>query len=640
MQTIFQRRMAALFAGVAGLVSTLPTPASESQPAMAQADAATRGELVLRPNPDAMKRWGVALHGGLVQGDFQHFTVAPRASLDVQLGDGGPTRVDNTPIALPGLTLKRADGETSPPLSLQSEASGVQQWRIVDGAGRIWLRISQAMRSPDGRRELRLFTADLRAGPALAQWLDAAHIDGQLFANAELRLPLRLRDPGAIAKQAKSCAVPNWPGTPGFITDVILTNIDFVDVMRCRSAASPGMFCDGPGGGEGEVVIVPSVTLRNSSAANASEVPWYTKFTGNFPPYDNDQHPYLVWNLYRFDADGRIEQVARSGLKHAFATANDFCVEPCANAHILGRGCEDLYNSFSNDSNFFLSPRREIIPSSGVWGRCGSVFDDGLDALGGGTPGCDGVQDPPPNNDNYRERLVVRETDIEPAGNVGASYVIDSWYVVRDDQDLFNTMGYRQIVPRWFAGQWDVSADQGPFVGGSVLDRWLDLAPAGVLRERIDVDTAEGRVVVATRVTRLPDSRYRYDYAVFNYDLTRPVTSAAEPDLRLERNFGVSAATLSLLRDAVVDVHEFRDGDDTSGNDWTPVVTPASIAWTAPGETAYLEWGQLVSLRVISPHGPGRGELRFAMAEAGAPASYVASVPVPDDALLFSDGFD
>lgn len=639
MQTIFQHGIAVIFAAVAGLLATMPASAATPLSAIAEADVTTRGELVLRPNPDALRRWGVTLRGGLVLGESQHFTVAPRATLDVYLGDGGPTRVDDSPIALPGLTLQHADGAVSPPLSLVSDAGSVQHWRLVDADGDVWLRITQAMRSPDGRRELRLLTADLRTGPAFAKWL-GTEADGQLFANAELRLPLRLRDVGDATKQAKSCAVPNWPGTPGFITDVILTGIPAIDVMRCRSMAAPASACDGPGGAEGEVVIVPSATLRNSSAANASEVPWYTKFTGLFPPYGNDQHPFLVWNMYRFDNDGRIEQIARSGLKHAFATANDFCAEPCPNAHILGRGCEDLYNSFSNDSNFFLSPRREVIPSRGVWGRCGSVYDDGLDASGAGTPGCDGTQDAPPTNDFYRERMVARETDIEAASNPGATYAIDSWYVVRDDQNLFNTMGYRQMSPIWFAGRWDVSAGQGPFVAGSVLERWLDLAPAGALTERYDIETAEGRVVVATRIERLPDARYRYDYAVFNYDLTRPITSGAEPDLRVERNFGLSAATLSLLHDAVVDSHEFRDGDDAAGNDWSAVTTPTAVTWTAPGDTAYLEWGELVSLRVVSPHGPGRGDLRLAMAEPGAPASYVASVLVPDDALLFRDGFD
>lgn len=606
----------------------------------ASADASARGTLALRPNPDVLRSLRIELVGGLVQGDTQHFSVAPKAPLSIELRDGGPTAIDAVPIALPALALRRADGMQSPPLSLRSEDGGVRRWIVVDADGTTWLRITQAMRSPDGAKALSLLTSDMRVGPALAAWVGDASADGRPFANAELHLPLRLRDASKTASAGKSCAAPNWPGTPSFVTDVMLTNIDDIDIMRCRNTGAPGEQCDGPGGTAGELVVVPSVTLRNSSAANASEVPWYTKFTGYFAPYDNDQHPFLVWNLYRLDADGRIEQIARSGLKHAFATANDGCVEPCNNQHILGRGCSDLYNSFSNDANAFLSPRSEVIPSRGIWGRCGSVFDDGLDAFGIGTPGCDSVQDAAPANDGYRERMVVREADIDPALNPGADYLIDSWYVVRDDIDLFNTMGTRVLVPVWSGTRWDVSGSPPAYTQGSVLDRWLERAPAGVERQRVVIDSAEGRVLVAVRVQRKPDARYVYDYAIFNYDLTRPITSGAEPDLQLLRNHGVSQLTLSLLHGALADVHEFRDGDAVAANDWPGTVSVDAAAWEAPDAGAYLEWGSLVTLRLESAAAPGHGTLQLAMAEAGVPAFQTATVLVPDASQLFRDGFD
>ena len=71
------------------------------------------------------------------------------------------------------------------------------------------------------------------------------------------------------------------------------------------------------------VVIAPSATLRNVGTA---DVPWYPKFhTGvgeTYPqPYDRDQHPFLVWALYRQTGEV-FEQLAVSEAKHAFFTVN------------------------------------------------------------------------------------------------------------------------------------------------------------------------------------------------------------------------------------------------------------------------------------------------------------------------------
>jgi hypothetical protein len=61
-------------------------------------------------------------------------------------------------------------------------------------------------------------------------------------------------------------------------------------------------------------------------------VPWYSKFSGSFPPYNNDQHPFLVWNMYRV-ANGAIQQIGASGMKHAFLTINSNCLQPGERPH-------------------------------------------------------------------------------------------------------------------------------------------------------------------------------------------------------------------------------------------------------------------------------------------------------------------
>jgi hypothetical protein len=600
------------------------------------------GMLWLRPNPDAIRALGARNLGADGPGRPWTLPLVARDSFRVELADGAPTRFLAGELEVPALRFTRRGGARTPALRIRPDPGQPLGLRLEDSRGALWLRITHAMRSPDVVNDgVRLVTADLRFGPALAAWGEVPALEGTLLGNVTLHLPL---DPAtaslqaaARAKSAKSCPAPNWPGTPGFRTDVQL--VDMVDVfggpgvnvLRCRTGGLSG--CDGPGGFDGEVVFVPSARLKNHTGEDAADVPWYQQFTGPRPPYGNDQHPYLVWNMYRIDAEGRLEQIGRSGLKHAFATANEFCSAEAMCPYygpILGRSCEDIYNAGSNDLNGFLAPRREVVAARGVWGRCGSAFD----------PDCDGDHDSPLGETSYRERMVLRESDIEASSNPGATYLIDAWYVVRGDEDIFNTMGYRSLVPTFSAGFWNPGT-LGAFRQGSVLDTWLESAPTPWRRGRSVLSTGEGQVGIATRVSRLPGGQYRYDYAIANHDFARAVIDPAtsEPNLRVLRNLGLGAIELELVNGAQVLGHEYRDGDDTAGNDWPAATVTGGWRWTAPLD-ASLDWGSQVFLRVVSDSPPGAGRLRLSVAEAGSPAFYDAAVLAPDAGQVFYDSFE
>ncbi len=174
-------------------------------------------------------------------------------------------------------------------------------------------------------------------------------------------------------------AVPGMPGAT-YQADLFMQTFS-MQYSRCSG-------CTGAGG-NGQAVFTPSSTLRNnvnngstsatiagdplgtSAAPYTADIPWYSKFSGNFAPYNNDQHPYLIWNLYRLNSDGSIAQIGRSGVKHAFLTLNTSCIENPGDSHILGRGCADVYSVSNNDSNSALGPRSEIVPAtnlgSGRW---------------------------------------------------------------------------------------------------------------------------------------------------------------------------------------------------------------------------------------------------------------------------------
>ncbi len=593
--------------------------------------------LRLQLNDDTLSQLGLRADGRIEW----IVPLLPSGDAAAVLGDAAPTGLFGT-LEASGLRLERADGARSPPLRLGSDGQGLDM-PLFDAEGRVWLRIRHGMRSPEAAHGLRLFTADLRAGPALAGWLGLPRSD-DFVAGLGLDLPLQAR------ASEKSCAAPNWPGTEGFVTDVLLTNIDVVSAPRCRRLDAPTERCDGPGGVEGEVVVAPAATLANSSAANATEVPWYQQFSAPTAPYGNDQHPFLVWNLYRIDADGTIRQIGRSALKHAFATANTGCLDATCTgggwSQILGRGCSDLYSVSSNDCSRFLASRREVIAASGRWGRCGSLFD----------ADCDGVPDPrighpqalfcsatvgSPANDGYGLRLVVAESGIDPTRHPGARWFLDAWYVVRDDADLFNTMGWRELSPTFdppevTSRRWRL--DPAAFVSGALLPTWTAM-PGASHRLHAVVSTDEGQAGLGSRVERLPDGRFRYTYALMNYSLGRAVTEGNEPNLRVLRNLGIDALAVDLGDVEAATGIGFEDGDAHPGNDWNAGQAGSQLRWSA-GDGADLAWGSLLQVSFVSRRPPAAGQIDLDMAEAGAPGSYPVGALVPDPEWLFGNGYE
>ena len=188
---------------------------------------------------------------------------------------------------------------------------------------------------PDSR--LTFDQADLRLSPALAERLGRPLAAGVALGWAELNAAVGV-DFSAV-RRAGLTTVPTCLGRlPNYLVnynddpaddlavDVALTSIDSVE---CTFSCAAGNVA---------VNVAPSVELQNVGPA---DVPWFWRLTG--PLIDNDpirsprsdfedyggfitdggyipdypfQHPYLVWSLYRIDADG-IHTLGRSAVKHA-----------------------------------------------------------------------------------------------------------------------------------------------------------------------------------------------------------------------------------------------------------------------------------------------------------------------------------
>lgn len=451
---------------------------------------------------------------------------------------------------------------------------------------------------------------DLKATKALADALRMPMLAGLIIGGVDLSSNVVV-PPGALLKAPGSLCEgrPLWV-TDGAETDVLLKGIPTVQRMR----------------NEGEfAVVAPSAELKNSPDRFA-DAPWFQKFSPPSEPYSTDQHPFLVWSMFREHED-RFEQSAISAIKHAFFTINQSCqVVPGGNdyntcdsvhfeyfGHVLWPGCEDVYSVFNNDSGNALGPRGEVNPLTGVWDNCGSFFD----------PACIGSQTESSGNDGMH-RLLLPLADFE-AINEGARFWLDAWYVVRDDIDIFNTMGYREVSPKYeetFPGSgefvWVLRDDLGDFSLGSPLDNWV---PAGTQESREASErlaSESGHVQLAAKVT-LEGGIWRYSYALMNFDFEGEIDSLS---IQLS-DFLVPAAVY------------FHDADENPDNNWTFEHANGAATWTAPAGGA-LPWGQLHTFSFDLDAGPFSSRALISVDAGG--SNLVFNSLAPDYDLLFVDG--
>jgi hypothetical protein len=508
---------------------------------------------------------------------------------------------------------------------------------------------------------------DLLVSAELAAAVGRPWLAGMLIGEMHLQAPLQGRQAWVAPKAAGD---PNWPGEAAPVPVGSAPDTYKADVFMSTFSAgvgAPCQSCDGPGGAiDGLVKITPSSTLRNnfndgsavatvpgdplgtSTALYTADVPWYQKFTSspndpdfNYPYMFNDQHPYLIWNLFRIDPDGRITQIGRSGVKHAFLTTNTAPCDGSNGNHVLGRQCGDTYGVGNNDSSPDLGPRGELIPARGIWARCGSVFD----------PDCNQSQDFPAS-DPFRDRMLVAESALQacraPASGGTSRCLFESWYVVRDDVNIYNTMATRGITPAYTSPNWTMaSAAADPYRLGSAIDRWAAEATAGVTSQIVELDTAEGHAKVAVRVRDLGNGSHQYDYAVMNFDFGRAVTTGVESNhtLRLLRNHGFNSFRIAVGPGVTLSQLAAVDGDLAATNDWTATVAADQVEWRAPNDASSLNWGNMIRFSLIAnaPSSVANVVLGVTEPDAVLPATYTAALravgaPIGDG--LFADGFE
>lgn len=553
--------------------------------------------------------------------DFGKGVIRARGGYALTLADG--SRIDLRDFRV----VPRAGGDGKTPA-----------FDILDAQGRSWFYVNRVMHELDAgdAASLAVPSSDIRISRALAERIGQPFAADWYIGEFQLDLAIATRGSGEAAPLGGGNI--KWEGTAApdggtYETDLFMLDT-YAQYVRCRG-------CTG-NDGTGEVAITPSSTLKNNVNAGSRQptvpgdplgtsdvlwtaaVPWWQQFSGPNQPYGNDQHPFLIWNMYRLAADGSIEQIGRSGVKQAFLTINVNCSEPSDHhGHALGRGCEDVYSVGNNDSNQSLTPRDELLPAQGIWARCGGIFDTN----------CDGVRNNG-SNDEFRDRMIVREQQISPTANPGATWLFESWYLAREDRDIYNSMSTLVTTQQRSGSTWVVQSGQERL--GSAIDRWYAIdAPPG-RPKRVDLSRHIEELVdgnahakVAVKVRAQPDGTWRYDYAVMNFDFAFGALTGTNPNHGVEGNQGFDGFTLH-FRSGASAVPTFRDGDVDAGNDWTWSADATSASWhDADGAPNSLWWGGLYSFTVVSPYGPRKGFATLHASNAPTPASYQVATLIP-----------
>jgi len=290
----------------------------------------------------------------------------------------------------------------------------------------------------------------------------------------------------------------------------------------------------------GRTGLTMSTTSCNVGTVN---IPW------NAPMQTT--HPVIALNLYRL-LNGKFEHVGWSWLKHGFLSTNSNGCGTCQNpgtGSLLGINCSDTYGIGNNGDRFYLGGRDEVNPFTGVWTCQGSWFSNYVNDCTRRNPGSVTL-------DAVDHRLDCLDADL---GNAGARYFYEAYYITPNDINTYNNLGSREATMSWNGSSWTINTT-GTMVQGPAINRW------GELRSTAQPQT-EGDVIVALQTTDLGGGMWRYDYALYNHNLDRQVSTFSVP-----LPFG-----------ATVQNTGFRDIDRDANNAWTAVQNDDTITWSTPG---------------------------------------------------------
>ncbi|QOJ19027.1 MAG: hypothetical protein HRU76_16160 [Phycisphaeraceae bacterium] len=367
--------------------------------------------------------------------------------------------------------------------------------------------------------------------------------------------------------------------------------------------------------------------------ADSRKIPWYQS-TGNLNPGQGGvDHPMIGQNMYRINADGRIEQIGLAWLKHAWFAVQGTSCGSCnahSNGQQLGVGCADPYSSGNNSEQRWLGPRWEVKPNANIWmdgqSFAGSHFARNS---GGGDSG---------SHNAVEHRLRVRMSDLVTPN---ATYYIEGAYWLTKDlnkaewadlhetpADMFNNATHRRVTPN-HSGNGDFTFSiQGNTINGPLMWQWGQVKSAATTA---DVD--QGVVYVSSRSVDLGGGLHRYEYAVYNLSFDREITGLRIPvgDAQLT-DFGFHCP----LDGYWTTETNFVNESPYDYGAWVPTVKSGVLSFDAPEPQGQLlknthRYGSLYTFWFTANAAPdsNAGTMTIVPHVAGSPSTFTASAVVP-----------
>jgi hypothetical protein len=259
------------------------------------------------------------------------------------------------------------------------------------------------------------------------------------------------------------------------------------------------------------------------------------------------------------------------------------------------------------------------------------------------------------------KRLQVKNADLEPDLNPGATYFVEATYLFPDDaplpdglpdgpdantiddydqqDDSYNNSSHRRItITESPANQYNV-AFAGPTVRElPAIYAWQTADPGVLIKDA--VVEGDGRFFVGSRATPNGDGTWHYEYAVMNHTSNRAASSFSVPI-----PYGANVTNIGFHD---VDYHSQNtngSGSFYEGTDWTDNGAAGfSVTWTMPEEVTpgrgnALRWLTLYNFRFDADVPPADAAATIGLYLPGTPSELQPRVvaPSPCDADLVCD---
>ncbi|GEM_PF-1321282 len=360
----------------------------------------------------------------------------------------------------------------------------------------------------------------------------------------------------------------------------------------------------------------------------------------------SNDHPVIPQNLYRMSANGdRFEQIGQSQVKHAFtALTQNLCGLGCngVGGTRLGSGCSDPYSASLN-SGPNLGSKAWINPFTGFYPRNDSST---------------------PNNNHSghshngtSHRILTEVADLNTTLNTGATYYTEAQYVTPHEYahcqanptqcNMYNNVSYRRYN---VTGTTCASGTSNCYTFSTVTGN-----PTVRMKPAIDAWTGasivpfqpapgvDGVAMIAYKVTNPSAGVWHYEYAVYNQNLDRAISSFSIP-------IG-NGVTLSNIGFRMPPQHPGSTADGTFNNlgfsstPWSSTQAGGSLTWSsetfAQNQNANaIRWSTMYNFRFDSNVPPVNTNATVGFFKTGSPMTVAVQGPAAPTAIRSRADFD